>query len=105
MLGEGFTQGRPVSSYQSPRRQPVSGTTLSETGIMRSAAAICANSPIVSPVRTGSSWGPVNDSRSRSSSGPSTTAPVIGFGRSSTTTGIRWRAASSSTYTSVVRYV
>ena len=105
MLGEGFTQGSDVSSNQRPRSQPSSGTTVSDTLIFRSAATILPNSPMVIPVRTGIGCGAVNEARSRSISGPSTYRPVIGFGRSSTTTGIRARAASSMTYISVVRYV
>src|SRR5207302_1118158 len=93
MFGEGFTHGSPVSSYQSRRSQPASGITRSDTGILRSAATIRPNSPMVSPSRTGIVWGPVKDWRSGSISGPSTTLPVIGFGRSSTTRGIPARPA------------
>ena len=97
MFGDGLTHGSPVSSCHRARAQPASGTTVSDTGIFRSAATRRANSPIVSPVRTGTVWGAVNDWRSGSISGPSTTRPVIGFGRSRTTTGIARRAASSMT--------
>ena len=49
---------------------------MSDTGIFRSAAASLPNSPIVIPVRTGIGCGAVNDARSGSISGPSTTRPV-----------------------------
>ena len=70
MFGDGLTHGSPVSSNHCRRSQPSSGTTVSFTGILRSAAAMRANSPIVMPVRTGIGCGPVNDVRSASSSGP-----------------------------------
>src|SRR2546430_14571399 len=77
MFGDGFPQGSPVWWSHNRRPQPASGTTVSDTGIFRSAAAIRANSPIVRPRRTGIVWGPVNDRRSGSIGGPSTTWPVI----------------------------
>ncbi len=95
MLGDGFAQGSPVSSNQSERSQPERGTTVRDTGSRCSAATSRANSPTVSPVRTGIGCGAVNDRRSGSISGPSTIRPVMGFGRSSTKIGMPCRPASS----------
>ena len=72
MLGDGFTHGSAVSSYQRERSQPSIGTTVRETLSRRSVAAMRANSPIVMPVRTGIVWGAVKEARSGSISGPST---------------------------------
>ena len=52
-----------------------------------------ASSPIVMPCRIGMGNRPTNDSKPRSSIGPSTASPPMGFGRSHTTTGTPWRAA------------
>ena len=63
------------------------GTTSSSQGIPpHSARNMRASSPTVMPWVTGSGRQPMKDWRSGSMIGPSTRRPVMGLGRSSTTT-------------------
>jgi hypothetical protein len=52
-----------------------------------------ASSPTVMPCRAGIGYIPTNDLNAGSSSAPSTISPPIGWGRSSTTNGMLFRAA------------
>src|SRR5436190_21555942 len=97
MFGEGFTHGRPVSSYQSSRRQFSRGITVRLTLILFSSLNSFANSPIVMPCRTGI-WKYEMYSFDGSDVGPSICQPLIGLGRLRTTTDSFRFAASSITY-------
>ncbi len=88
MFGDGLTQSSPVSSNHIDRRQPSHSTTIRSAPISRSSLNIFASSPIVIPCRTGKRWNAMNELWSSSRTGPATSTPPIGFGRSSTKTGM-----------------
>src|SRR5512146_1732911 len=89
MLGDGKTQGSPVSRNPMPRRQPRHATTESSRSSRRSARNSLASSPTVMPWRTARSCSPQKLSNPGRSAGPSTSAPPSGFGRSSTRNALR----------------
>ena len=70
-----------------PRDHAGIATTSSLAPMPKSSLNSRASSPIVMPWRIGIGYWPTNDSNPRSSIGPSTSTPPIGFGRSQTTTG------------------
>src|SRR2546423_2681373 len=86
MLGDGRTQGPSVSSYQRSRDQPCIVTTSRSQPIPNCSLNIFANSAIVIPWRVGIGNCPTNDAKAGSSTFPENFAPVIGLGRSQTTT-------------------
>ena len=85
MLGDGLTHIRPVSSNHIDRFQPSILTTVRSQGVSKPALKNIASSPIVMPCATGSAVNAVKPKCCLSASGPSTSRPVTGFGRSSTT--------------------
>ena len=92
-MGEGFTQGSPVSSNHCERRQFATRATIRSAPIPYFWLNSVASSPTVIPWRAGIGYIPTNDLNFGSSSAPSTISPPIGLGRSRTTNGIFFFAA------------
>ncbi len=114
MLGDGITQGSPVSANVIARRQPRAGTTVrsQSSGWAKRApphgmpaATSRATSPIVNPWRTGTAPRPTNDAQPSCTVPPSMATPPSGFGRSRTMTATRARAAAPSASAIVQMYV
>ena len=105
MLGDGITQGSPVSANVMGRHQPRAATTVRSQSSGRAkrapphgipAATSRATSPIVNPCRTGTAPSPTNEVQRSCTVPPSIATPPSGFGRSSTTTATCDRAAAPS---------
>jgi hypothetical protein len=85
MFGDGSTHGSP-SPRNGVRLHPAIVTTSRSAPMAKCSLKSRASSPIVMPWRIGTGNNPTNDSNPRSSIGPSTATPPMGFGRSQTVT-------------------
>ena len=100
-----MTHGRPVSAQSICRLHPRIGTTRRSAPIPNARLYSWASSPIVIPCTYGIGYMPMNERNLGSITGPSTSNPPIGFGRSSTITGLPALRAASIVNAIVVAYV
>src|ERR1700680_2217554 len=105
MFGDVATQRKPVSAHSISRVQPTIGTTRSLHPIAKRSLYMRASSPTVIACRSGIGYRPMNDLNFGSRTGPSSSTPPIGLGRSRTHTSLPYCAADSITYAIVETYV